>query len=120
VIFHEYVNYVSWRAIPPLASLDSFVAETMASFRDAGATADVASILLPSLAAIGLEIVEATPLLFTITPADFLWHWLRSFIISYAQRLAESGRVTKAWSQHVRQDFTAFEQRSHARRPSKL
>jgi SAM-dependent methyltransferase len=115
VIFHEYVNYASWRAIPRLASLDSFVAETMASFRDAGATADVASLLLPSLAATGFEIIEATPLLFTITPTDFFWHWLRSFIMSYAHRLAESGRVTEAWSQHVHQDFVAFEQSSDAR-----
>ena len=114
-IFHEYVNYASWRAIPSLASLDSFVTEAMASFRDAGGTADVAPLLLPALTAAGFEVVEATPLLFSITPGDFFWHWLRSFLLSYAHRLAESGRVTEAWSQQVSRDFTAFEQSPGAR-----
>jgi SAM-dependent methyltransferase len=115
VIFHEYVNYASWKAIPPLVSLDNFVAETMASFAETGATADIASVLLPSLAATGFEIVEVTPLLFTVTPANLLWHWLRSFIIPYSHRLAEHGRVTEAWSQRIRQDFAAFEQSANAR-----
>ncbi len=45
--------------------------------------------------------MDATPLLFTITPADFFWQWPWAFVMTYPERLVESGRVAEAWSRQV-------------------
>jgi SAM-dependent methyltransferase len=109
VIFHEYVNYATFRTVPHVASFEAFVTEVMASWREAGGEPDIATTLLPTLATAGFEIVDTTPIMLATHPTDFAWHWPRSFILSHPKRLVESGRVTVDWATQVQQDFIAFE-----------
>ncbi len=109
-IFHEYVNYATWRTIPHVPALEAFVTEVMASWRDAGGEPDIATALLPALSSAGFEIVDTTPIIFAVNPAHFAWQWLRAFIVSNLKRLVESGRITEAWAVQAQHDFTVFEQ----------
>ncbi len=113
-IFHEYVNYATWRTIPHVDALEAFVTQVMASWRDAGGEPDIATTLLPTLCSVGFDIVDATPLIFAVSPAHFVWQWPRAFIMSNLTRLVESGRVTETWAAQVRHDFAVFEQSPNA------
>jgi len=113
-IFHEYVNYATWRTIPQLPALEEFVTEVMATWRDAGGEPDIATTLLPALSSAGFDIVDTTPILFAVHPAQYMWQWPRAFIVSNLKRLVESGRMTEAWAARVQRDFTVFEQSSDA------
>src|SRR4051812_24820027 len=92
-IFHEYGDYGSWRALPPSPDLDRFRDLAMTSWRDAGGEPDVALELPPLLAAEGLEIVSARPLVQIVGRGDFAWQWPAAFMASGARRLAELGYV---------------------------
>src|SRR5262249_6332059 len=48
-VFHEYVDYGSWRVAPPRPAMAAFVTEVMASWRDAGGEPDVAPRLIGEL-----------------------------------------------------------------------
>jgi SAM-dependent methyltransferase len=109
-IFHEYVHYATWRTIPRLASLEAFVAEVMASWREAGGEPDVAASLLPALHDSAFDIIDTTPIIFAVNPGHYAWQWPRAFVVGNTKRLAESGRVTEAWAAQVRRDFIALEQ----------
>jgi len=93
VIFHEYGDYGSWRMMPPSAEVDRFRDLVMKSWRDAGGEPDVALELPPMLAAEGLEIVSARPLVQIVGRGDFAWQWPAAFMASGARRLAELGYV---------------------------
>jgi SAM-dependent methyltransferase len=93
IIFHEYADYGSWRTMPRSADVDRFRDLVMQSWRDAGGEPDVALELPSLLAAEGLEIVSARPLVQIVGPDEFAWHWPAAFMASGAGRLAELGYV---------------------------
>jgi SAM-dependent methyltransferase len=108
-IFHEYVDYATWRTIPQLPSLEEFVCIVMKGWRTAGGEPDVALLLLPALRSAGFELLDVTPIVFSVRPADFIWRWPAAFLRSHVKRLADSGRVTDAWAAQVLEDYTAVE-----------
>jgi hypothetical protein len=79
--------------LPPSAEVDRFRDLVMKSWRDAGGEPDVALELPPLLAAEGLEIVSARPLVQIVGTNDFGWRWPAAFMASGARRLAELGYV---------------------------
>jgi SAM-dependent methyltransferase len=101
-IFHEYLDYRTWRLAPPCPPLESFVAEVMTSWRASGGEPDVALSLPTLLEAAGLTVKHLEPKVFVIPPTDFIWKWPSEFVEINLQRLLELGRVDKAWTNAVR------------------
>jgi SAM-dependent methyltransferase len=104
-IFHEYIDYRSWRLAPARPILRSFVEEVMASWRASGGEPDVALNFPPLLEAAGLRVVHTQPHILLVRPNDYAWQWPASFIASNVDRLQELGRVTPEWGEQVRAAF---------------
>ncbi|MBA4136694.1 MAG: SAM-dependent methyltransferase [Opitutus sp.] len=109
VVFHEYIDYASWRYLPARPRAAEFVREVMASWRAAGGEPDVADRLPPLLAEHGCRIVHAQPQVFCARPADFTWQWPAAFIEVNLDRLVELKRADAAWAQAVREELRAAE-----------
>jgi SAM-dependent methyltransferase len=104
-IFHEYIDYGTFRLAPPRPVVESFVAEVMASWRAAGGEPDVALLLPPLLHEAGLQVTHSVPRVFTVSSRDFIWQWPASFIETNLARLIHLGRVTPEWADAVRKEF---------------
>jgi SAM-dependent methyltransferase len=113
-IFHEYVDYSTWRTSPPSPSVETFVAKVMDSWRASGGEPDVALTLRPTLLMAGFEVLDTTPIVFAVGPADFIWRWPSAFLKAYSRRLAENGEVTESWATQLSQDFAAIERSSNS------
>jgi SAM-dependent methyltransferase len=108
-IFHEYIDYGAWRLAPERPAVESFVGEVMASWREAGGEPDVAISLPALLREAGLRIRHASPVVYAVTPADFIWQWPSRFLKGYLPRLLELGRVDASWVEAVRREFEEAE-----------
>jgi SAM-dependent methyltransferase len=90
-IFHEYADYGAWQMMPPNPDVDRFRALVMQSWRDNGGEPDIALQLPVLLAAAGMEVVEARPLMEIVRRGDFSWEWPAAFMAVNAARLHELG-----------------------------
>ena len=90
-VFHEYLDYAAWRLLPPSAEQLRYRELVIQSWRDSGGEPDAAEALPAHLAAAGLELVSARPMVEIIAPTDRLWQWPASFIAINAGRLHELG-----------------------------
>ncbi|MFN7959214.1 MAG: methyltransferase domain-containing protein [Holophagaceae bacterium] len=106
-LFHEYLDYRTWRLAPPCPPLESFVSEVMASWRASGGEPDVALSLPTLLEAAGLKVKRLDPKVFVIPPTDFIWTWPSEFVEINLQRLKDLGRVDQAWTDAVREALRA-------------
>lgn len=109
VVFHEYVDYASWRLVPTRRMQEEFVERVMASWRDSGGEPDAAAVLPRLLANNGLRVIEAIPRVFCVRPGEELWQWPASFIRINLDRLCELGRADADWVSGVRNEFQAAE-----------
>jgi SAM-dependent methyltransferase len=100
-VFHEYVDYASWRLLPEGPAMSAFVLEVMASWRANGGEPDIARSLPTLLRAGGFTIVSARPLVFALTSHDDMWRWPAGFVRGGARRLRELGLVTDQWIDRV-------------------
>ncbi len=101
-IFHEYLDYRTWRLAPPCPPLEAFVSEVMASWRASGGEPDVALSLPTLLEDAGLAVKHLAPKVFVVPPTDFIWQWPSQFVETNLQRLLDLGRVDEAWVASVR------------------
>ena len=114
-VFHEYVDYATWRTMPRRPALEEFVQQVMASWRESGGEPDVAPALLQHLGERGFTIQKTTPILFCVGPHDDIWKWPAAFIGSGLNRLLELQRVDAAWAESVRREFQSAEADSNTR-----
>jgi SAM-dependent methyltransferase len=108
-IFHEYIDYKTWRFAPRKPAHESFAEEVMSSWRANGGEPDVAALLLPWLKDAGFRVIDIRPRVLTISPNECAWQWPASFIESNLARLRELGRVTADWAESVRKEFAEAE-----------
>jgi SAM-dependent methyltransferase len=108
-IFHEYIDYASWRMAPPRPAVQDFVRQVMASWRASGGEPDVVPALVGLLTDAGFAIRQALPRVFCVRPRDHVWRWPSAFLDINLDRLVELGRVDAAWAESVRQEFRAAE-----------
>jgi SAM-dependent methyltransferase len=108
-VFHEYIDYKTWRFAPRRLAHEKFVEEVMASWRANGGEPDVALFFPEWLEAVGLRAIDIRPRVLTISPRDYAWEWPASFIESNLARLRELGRVTAEWAESVRKDIAEAE-----------
>jgi SAM-dependent methyltransferase len=93
-IFHEYADYGAWQMMPPNPDVDRFRELVMQSWRDSGGEPDIALHLPTLLAAAGMQVVEARPLIRIVRRGDFAWAWPAAFMAVNAARLHELGYAT--------------------------
>lgn len=108
-IFHEYIDYRTWRLAPRRPAVESFVSKVMESWRATGGEPDVALHFPALFRAAGLHIVEAHPRILTVSPRDYAWQWPASFIEINLTRLQELGRADSEWAAAVRREFREAE-----------
>lgn len=108
-VFHEYIDYRTWRVAPRRPAIESFVDEVMASWKESGGEPDVALQFPTLFREAGLRVVEANPRILTIRPSDYAWQWPASFVEINLARLRELGRVDADWVEAVRHDFREAE-----------
>jgi SAM-dependent methyltransferase len=108
-VFHEYVDYASWRFAPPRPWLTEFIAEVIASWRAAGGEPDVASPLIAALRGAEFQLESVRPLAFATQPGEQTWQWPASFVAVNAARLHELGRVSAGWVEEVGRELEAAE-----------
>jgi SAM-dependent methyltransferase len=108
-IFHEYVDYGTWRLAPRKPAFESFVSEVMESWRAAGGEPDVALSLPGLLQQSGFSIRSLEPIVFAITPRNYTWQWPAAFVETGLQRLLDLGRVYSSWVESVRAEFKQAE-----------
>jgi len=108
-ICHDYYNWGTMAWTPHRPALADFVDTAIRDWRASAGDIDVAKMLLPALPEAGLRVVEANPIIFTTTPADFTWQWPKTFIVPHARRLAERGVVSAQWADHVARGWEAAE-----------
>jgi SAM-dependent methyltransferase len=108
-IFHEYIDYKTWRFAPRKPAHESFVEAVMSSWRANGGEPDVGACLPSWLKVAGLRVIDIRPRVLTIAPNEYAWQWPASFIESNLTRLRELGRVTADWAESVRKEFAEAE-----------
>jgi ubiquinone/menaquinone biosynthesis C-methylase UbiE len=108
-IFHEYIDYSTWRLAPPSRALEQFVQRVMDSWRANGGEPDIARTLPSLLTQSGFHIRSAVPRVFCARPGEPVWQWPASFVNVNLNRLLELGRVDEAWAASVRSEFKAAE-----------
>jgi SAM-dependent methyltransferase len=109
VVFHEYGNYGSWRLMPPRPALNQFVDAVTASWRSAGGEPDIGLTLPTLLRQVGFCIREVRPLVFAVSPRDFVWQWPSTFLKSGAVRLRELGHISGSDLEMITREFADAE-----------
>jgi SAM-dependent methyltransferase len=104
-VFHEYVNYATWRMAPRRPLQEEFVQHVMASWRDTGSDPDVALRLPQLLEARGFRIRHLEPIVWLLGPDQPAWRWLASYLESGPERLRELGRVDAAWIRRLHDEL---------------
>ena len=100
-VFHEYVEYESYRLIPPRPEVESFVEAVFESWRAEGGEPNIARELPRLLSARGFRIESVRAIVRTALPAEELWNWPAGFARINARRLAETGRRDARWADGV-------------------
>lgn len=108
-IFHEYIDYRTFRLTPRRPSFESFVREVMESWRASGGEPDIGLLLPRLLRQEGFHVRHLAPIVFTVTPLDDVWRWPSSFVESGCSRLLELGRVDAEWVESVLREFKEAE-----------
>ena len=108
-IFHEYIDYRTYRLAPRKLAVESFVNEVIKNWRESGGEPDIGLELPHMLHNSGFTVRHATPIIFTVPPDNFIWRWPSSFIETHLQRLLELGKVDEAWANSVRRELRETE-----------
>ena len=108
-IFHEYVDYASWRFVPRYGGLEEFVTEVMAGWRAEGGEPDIARRLPSLLTASSFAIVDVRPLIYALRPRDPMWQWHAGFVRVGARRLSGLGRFDRHQLTVILRDIDAAE-----------
>jgi hypothetical protein len=92
----EYMHYTGILLAPESKAWNRFVEIVAAAWNEHGGDTNVGMKLPGLLAKHGLNPVEISPLHRVARPHSQLWTWPTIFIDTYAPKLVEEGRMTKA------------------------
>jgi SAM-dependent methyltransferase len=108
-IFHEYVEYQTWRFLPPRLLHEKFVERVMESWRVSGGEPDIGKELPALLRNNGFSVRSATPHAFAVTTGDDMWQWPATFIQSGTSRMEELGQLDADFAARLRHEFALAE-----------
>ncbi|MGH8250172.1 MAG: class I SAM-dependent methyltransferase [Steroidobacteraceae bacterium] len=108
-LFHEYVQYDSFRISTAGPRMDEFVKQVEQGWRAAGGEPNVAQAVVALLLDRGFTIREANPRVFCIRPGDEMWQWPATFVKIHLTHQLELGAIEKDWADAVLGEFAAAE-----------
>ena len=108
-VFHEYGDYASWRLMPPRPSVDRFVSAVVSSWRATGGEPDIGLKLPGLLHQSGFRVHSVRPLVFAVTPTEFMWQWPSMFLKSGTARLLELGHLSDPEAETILREFAEAE-----------
>lgn len=94
LVIHEYFDYRTWRLMPRVPEVETFVAQVMESWRAEGGEPDIGTELPGWLESLGLEIVDLRPLLRVASHGEGMWEWPAAFLRVGSRRLASLGYLS--------------------------
>jgi ubiquinone/menaquinone biosynthesis C-methylase UbiE len=92
-VSHEYFDYASWRTLPKSALFEEFVTATIINWRASGGEPDIGAEIPRWLEELDFDIESVKPLVFVITPRDYMWQWPTSFMDVGLTRLVDLGAI---------------------------
>jgi SAM-dependent methyltransferase len=115
IAMHEYVDYSTWRTMPPCPELDRFVSAVTATWRAERGEPDIALGLPRGLERRGMELTRVRPIVEATQPGEMLWAGLREFIRTGRKRLVQLGSLSGAEPESIRRELTRLEAEPEAR-----
>src|SRR5262249_22541853 len=82
-VFHEYLDYRTWRLAPRAEAFERFVGAVIESVRRDGGSIDSALALPANLAQTGFDVVSLKPIIDTVPPSSDVWTWPASFAVAF-------------------------------------
>jgi SAM-dependent methyltransferase len=92
----DYLHYEGIVLAPPSRPFERFIRVVAEAWRDHGGDTDIGQRLPTLLAKHGLKTIEIRPLHRIARPGSQLWTWPTIFIETYAPKLVDEGRLTRA------------------------
>ncbi len=93
-VFHEYLNYSTWKLAPASPAFEKFVTAVINSTARTGANIDSAAFLPSLLEANDMEILALNPIMDVVEPLNFVWQWPAAFMREFAPTLVRTGDLT--------------------------
>jgi SAM-dependent methyltransferase len=107
-VIHEYLDYTTWKVMPPSAAFEAFVLTVMRSWRESGGEPDIGRTLPLWMEELGFS-VQMKPIMDVYRPNDFGWHWPKAFLEVGLDRLVDLGFLTSEDRVAVREAASAPE-----------
>jgi ubiquinone/menaquinone biosynthesis C-methylase UbiE len=107
-VSHEYFDYAAWRTLPRSAMFEEFVTATIVNWRSSGGEPDVGAEIPRWLEELDFEIESVKPLIFVITPRDYMWQWPTSFMDVGLKRLVDLGAIDPKRGEELAHEMRAI------------
>lgn len=95
-VFHEYVNYDSWRMLPDSLEVKEFVDRVKETWRKENCEANVAPVVVKSLLECGYKVKTMRPLHYSAAPHSEYWKWLTDYMRVNTERMLKQGLLPRA------------------------
>ena len=105
-VSHEYFDYALWRSMPHSALFEEFVTATIANWRRSGGEPNIGLEVPRWLEELGFDIESVRPLVYVITPRDYMWQWPTSFMHVGLKRLVDLGAIDAAHAPALEREMT--------------
>ena len=106
-VFHEYLDYRTWRLAPRSLAFERFVVEVIESIRAGGGFIDSALALPTTLCDAGFDIVEFNPIIDVVPPSSAIWQWPAGFANLFFERLVATSQMSTGDALAARQALLA-------------
>ncbi len=105
LVFHEYLDYQTWKLAPPAPNFEKFVDEVARNWRASGGEPDIARLLPSWLTEMGFKIESLKPYVDVVSKDDNTWRWPIGFFDIHIDRLLELNRITPQIAKDMRDEF---------------
>jgi SAM-dependent methyltransferase len=110
LVFHEYIDYGTWKLAPAAPNFQRFVDEVIANWRASGGEPDVGRDIPSWLTQMGLRIESARPYVDVVSKEENVWRWPIGFFEIHIDRLLELNRITPQLAKDMRDEFDRVSQ----------
>lgn len=110
LVFHEYIDYQTWKLAPPAPNFERFVEEVTNNWRSSGGEPDIGRVLPAWLTEMGLKLESFRPYVDVVSKDDNIWRWPIGFFDIHIDRLLELDRITPQLAKDMRDEFARVSQ----------
>jgi SAM-dependent methyltransferase len=111
LVFHEYIDYQTWKLAPEAPNFERFVQEVSDNWRASGGEPDIGRVLPAWLTELGLKLESFRPYVDIVSKDDNVWRWPIGFFDIHIDRLLELNRITLQLAQDMRDEFDRVSQK---------